>query len=321
MSRLSIIKKSLLSEEVHRLITYKPIQYIASTVIVWLLMLFLTLIIGLSSHLSDVSTGLTNKLWMYFYISSWQTGDTTNAQVVTLLKELENAGISAEYLSQDDAVSALEKKLPDIVQKFKDYNINAQLPSTLYVTVHNESQHEQLTQILPRYSTIIENIGDLWDSTSIRAQEQRVMKALDFSYFLKWASIALIIIFSLVMIAVVVLLVYFKLKQFEDILALKKILWATGAQMRNPFLIFVWLVLVGWFVVSLILSIVIALASTGRDQSLVYFSQLLWLEGIQTGIRWLLFNGYGAVLAIVFVLGAVIRFTSSILIELKIKRV
>ena len=185
MSRLSIIKKSLLSEEVQRLITFKPIQYIASTLIVGLLMMFLTLIVGLSSHLTDVSTGLTNKLGMYFYVSQNQTGDVVNAKIVSLLQELETANIGAEYLSQADAVSALEKKLPDIVQKFKDYNINAQLPSTLYVTIHNESEHKKLTEILPKYSDIIENIGDLGDSTSIRAQEQRVMKALDFSYFLK----------------------------------------------------------------------------------------------------------------------------------------
>ncbi len=321
MSRLSIIKKSLLSEEVQRLITFKPLQYIASTVIVGLLMLFLTLIVGLSSHLTDVSTGLTNKLGMYFYVSQNQTGDVVNAKIVSLMRELEIANIDAQYLSQEDAVAALEKKLPDIVQKFKDYNINAQLPSTLYISIHNEAQHNQLTQILPKYSDIIENIGDLWDSTSIRAQEQRVMRALDFSYFLKNISVALIIIFSIVMVAVVLLLLYFKMKQFEDILSLKKILGATAAQMRNPFLLFIGLVLLWWFAVSLVLTILIALASTGRDQSLVYFSQLLWVEGIQTGIWWLLFNGYGALLALVFVIGALIWFISSVMIELKIKRI
>lgn len=258
---------------------------------------------------------------MYFYISQNQTGDTVNTQIVNLMRELETANIDAEYLSQSDAIAALEKKLPDIVQKFRDYNINAQLPSTLYVNIHNESQHQQLTQILPKYSDIIENIGDLGDSTSIRAQEQRIMRALDFSYFLKWVSLALIIVFSIVMIAVVLLLLYFKMKQFEDIISLKKILWATSAQIRNPFLVFIGLVLLGWFAISLILTICIAIISTGRDQSLIYFSQLLWVEHIQTGIRWLLFNGYGALIAIVFVVGTLIWLISSAMIELKIKRV
>lgn len=321
MNRLSIIKQSLLSEELHRLITFKPLQYIASTVIVWLLMLFLTLIVGLSSHLNDVSLGLTNKLGMYFYISSSQSGDTTNAKILTLMDQLKQANITAQYLSQEDAVHALEKKLPDIVQKFKDYNIDAQLPSTLYITIHNEKEHKQLTTILPQYSDIIENIGDLWETTSIRAQEQRVMRALDFSYFLKGVSIALITIFAIIMIAVVLLLLYFKMKQFEDILALKKILWATNAQMRNPFLFFIGLVLWWGFIISLTLTLLIAIVSTGKDQSLVYFSQLLGVEHIQTGIRGLLFNGFGAVLLLLLSIAWSIWLISSILIELKIKRI
>lgn len=77
------------------------------------------------------------------------------------MDQLKQANITAQYLSQEDAVHALEKKLPDIVQKFKDYNIDAQLPSTLYITIHNEKEHKQLTTILPQYSDIIENIGDL----------------------------------------------------------------------------------------------------------------------------------------------------------------
>lgn len=321
MSRLSIIRKSLLSEEVNRLITFKPLQYIASTVIVGLLMMFLTLIIGLSGHLSDVSSGLTNKLWMYFYISQNQTGDTVNAKVVDLLKKLEDANIGAQYLSQAQAQEALEKKLPDIVKKFKDYNINADLPSTLYITIHNEAQHTKLTTILPQYSDIIDNIDDVGDGTSLRAQEQRVMKALDFSYFLKWASVMLIIVFSLIVISVVILLLYFKLKQFEDIISLKKILWGTPAQIRNPFLVFVWLVLAWWFLTSLVLSVFIALISTGKDQSLIYFSQLLGVEGVQTGIRWLLFNWYGAVLLLIFLLTVIVWVVSSLLIELKIRRI
>ena len=283
--------------------------------------MFLTLIIGLSGHLSDVSSGLTNKLWMYFYISQNQTWDNVNAKIVDLLKKLEDEKISAQYLSQADAQAALEKKLPDIVKKFKDYNINADLPSTLYITIHNEAQHQKLTQILPQYSDIIDNIDDIGDGTSIRDQEKRVMRALDFSYFLKGASLTLIIIFSLIVISVVILLLYFKLKQFEDIISLKKILWATPAQVRNPFLILVWLVLAWWFITSLILTLLIALFTTGKDQSLVYFSQLLGLEGVQTGIRWLLFNGYGAVLLVIFFLTAMVWFISSVLIELKIRKI
>lgn len=320
MSRLSIIKKSLLSEEVNRMILSKPLQYIFSTVIVGLLMMFLTLIVGLSSHLTDVSSGLTDKLGMYFYLSSDISTDTMNTKVVGLLKELEDANIKAQYLSQEDAVGTLEKKLPDIVKRFRDYNIDADLPSTLYVTIPNEQAHTTLINILPRYADIIENVEDINSASSVKTQEQRVLKALDFAYFLKGASIVLIIIFSMVMIGVVLLVLFFKLKQFEDIIALKKMLWATPSQMRNPFIVFIGLVIGGWFVTSLILTLLVGIGSIWRDQSLVYFSQLLGVEGMNTGIRGLLLWGYLSVLALVFIIAAIIWFIASVMIEHKIRQ-
>lgn len=302
------------------MILSKPLQYFFSTIIVGLLMMFLTLIVGLSSHLTDVSSWLTNKLGMYFYISSDVPSETLNTKVVWLLKELEDANIKAQYLSQEDAVGSLEKKLPDIVKKFKDYNIDANLPSTLYITIPNEQAHSTLVTILPRYADIIENVSDINATSSVKTQEQRVLKALDFAYFLKWTSIVLIVIFSLVMIGVVLLVLFFKLKQFEDIISLKKILGATPSQMRNPFIIFIGLVIWGWFITSLIFTILVGIGSIWRDQSLVYFSQLLWVEGMSTGIRWLLLWWYLSVIALVFVIAAIIWIIASLMIEHKIRQ-
>lgn len=223
MFRTSIIKKSLLQEELHRMISYKPLQYILSTFIVGLLMMFLTLIVGLSSHLSDISSGLTDKLGMYFYISASAPAETINTQIVSLMNELKEADITAEYFSKEDAMGTLQKRLPDIVKTFQDYNIDAQLPATLYVTVPNEKAHNKIVEILPRYNTIIENVNQI-NQSSIKTQEQRVMRALEFAYFMRGASIILIIIFAAVMVGVILLVLYFKLKQFENILSLKKTL-------------------------------------------------------------------------------------------------
>lgn len=276
MSQLSIIKSSLFSEELQRLLTFKPLQSFFSACIIGLLMMFLTLLMGLSSHLSDVSQGLYDKLGMYFYINKEAEQDS---KIVELLQELKLANIDTEYLSHDDALQALEKKIPDIVQKFKDYNINTNLPSTLYIRVHSESQHQKLIEILPRYSQLIENIGDLEQGISLQSQEKRIMKALDFARFLQGTSIALIVIFAGIVIAVTLLLLYFKLKQFEDVLAIKKILGATLFQIRMPFLIFIGGVIGLGLLISFGLTLLLALITSGQDQSLVYFSQLL---GAQT---------------------------------------
>ncbi len=276
--------------------------------------------VGLTSHLSDVSQGLTNKLGMYFYITETITGDALNTQVLALMKELDTAHISSEYLSQDDATQALKKRLPDIVTQFENYDIDAQLPSTLYISIRDEKEHKTLATLLPKYNSIITNLDDLGDGTSVRNQEQRVMKAIDFAQFLKQSSVVLIIIFIILMIGIVSLLIYFKLKQFEELLSLKKIVGASYGQMRSPFLVFVALVLLGWMMLSFAFTLLVALVNTGKTQSLVYFSQLLWLENMNTGIWWLLFNGYGTLLMIVSATALVIWIVSSLMVERKIRQ-
>lgn len=73
--------------------------------------------------------------------------------------------------------------------------------------------------------------------------------------------------------------------------------------------------------ISLILTILIGVGSMGSDRSLIYFSQLLGVDGMQTGVRNLLFSGYLSVIALVFVIAASVWFFSSLLVEKKIRSI
>lgn len=317
--RLSIIKKSLLREEVSRMIISRPLQTLVGAIVSWFLLMFLTLLIGLGSHLTDVSRGLTDKLGMYFYVT--QTGDQAAVQqkVLALTKELENASIKADYISADQASSFLAKRLPDIIQKFQDYNINNPLPATLFVVIRRESDYQSLQTIMPRYADIIDNANDISSLDSLKIQEQRVVRALDFAQFLQGASYALIVFFALLTIAIIVFIVSLKLHQFHELLSLKKLLGAWLKQMTQPFIVFVALMMGLAYILSLALTVIVWLVSMTMDNSLVYFSQLLGL-GTDTGIWSIIFGGYWAVLLIVLIVVAVIMLLSSMLVHAKIRR-
>lgn len=281
--------------------------------------MFLTLLIGLGSHLTDVSRWLTDKLGMYFYVT--QTGDQALVQqkVLSLTKELENASIKADYISADQAASFLAKRLPHIIQKFQDYNIDNPLPATLFVVVRRENDYQSLQEIMPRYADIIDNASDVSSLNSLKVQEQRVVRALDFAYFLQWSSYALIVFFALLTIAIVVFIVSLKLHQFHELLSLKKLLGASLKQMTQPFIAFVALMMGLAYLLSLALTMIVWLVSMTMDNSLVYFSQLLGLE-TQAGVWSIIFGGYRAVLLIVLIVVAVIIFFSSFLVHAKIRR-
>lgn len=283
-------------------------------------MVFLTLLVGLGSHLSDVSHGLTEKLGMYFYITTDTSNpDQTNTRVLTLMKELEDRNVTTQYVSQDQAETFLAKRLPDIVAKFKEYNINSTLPATLFVTIKSDHDYEVLQEVIPRYADMISNSTEFVSQNTIKSQEQRVIKALDFSHFLQGSSIVLIFIFSLMMMGVVLLVLLLKLRQFHAIIELKKLLGADFQAIRKPFLLFVASLLAGWFILSFVVVSLIGIGSLWADQSLIYFSQLLGVSGMQAGIIGLLFNGYLTVLAIVFAISILILLVASSVVEHKIR--
>ncbi len=122
---------------------------------------------------------------MYFYVT--QEGDQVAVQqkVLTLTKELEQASIKVDYISADQAASFLSKRLPTIIQKFQDYNINNPLPATLFVVIRREADYQSLQTIMPRYADIIDNATDISSTSSLKLQEQRVVRALDFAAFLQ----------------------------------------------------------------------------------------------------------------------------------------
>lgn len=318
-TRLSIIKKSLLREEVMRMIVSRPWQTLIAAVMGWFLLMFLTLLIGLGSHLTDVSTWLKDKLGMYFYIT--QQGDQAAVQqkVLALTKELEQVSIKADYISADQAAAFLAKRLPTIIQKFQDYNINNPLPATLFVVVRRDADYQALQTIMPRYADIIDNAADVASTSSLKLQEQRVIRALDFAQFLQWASYALIVLFALLTIGVIIFVISLKLQQFHELLSLKKLLGATITQMTKPFIVFIGIIMAIAYWLSLLLTVIVGLVSMAMDNSLIYFSQLLGLD-TQTGIWAILFGGYWVVLLIVLIVVAVVMVLSSLLVHLKIKR-
>lgn len=105
---------------------------------------------------------------MYFYINSDIDPQLSNTKVLTLLKELEQDNVKAQYISQDQAQAFLAKRLPHIVKKFQEYNINNTLPATLFVTIQSDANYASLQKIMPRYADIIQNVNEVATDSTIK---------------------------------------------------------------------------------------------------------------------------------------------------------
>lgn len=115
---------------------------------------------GFYAH--QFSDTMKDKLGMYFYIQESPGDEDALYKEVILMKEaLESEGLSVSYSTKADALSFLEKKIPDVVDNFQKFGIDNPLPATLYVMFSNDREYDVMKTIVFEHKDIILNIKDI----------------------------------------------------------------------------------------------------------------------------------------------------------------
>lgn len=66
--------------------------------------------------------GLKDKLGMYFYIKDVpEREDQIYKQVMNLKEKLQDAGLKVDFLTKEDALNFLQKRLPDLTGSFEKF--------------------------------------------------------------------------------------------------------------------------------------------------------------------------------------------------------
>jgi hypothetical protein len=135
---------------------------------------------------------------MYFYIKETPgQEDATYKKIILMKDELQSKGLTVMYSSKDDALSFLQKKIPDVVQNFQKFGIDNPLPATLYVMFSTDNQYTILKSVILKNTDIILNTADVDSSSTIKQQENRILTVVNLSNFIittSYCIIALILI-------------------------------------------------------------------------------------------------------------------------------
>ncbi len=201
-----------------------------------------------SHHIQD-------KLGVYLYLNDVPGQETqVYNQVISMKKDLEQHGATIKFVSKDDALAFLWKKMPKLTENFEKFDIENPLQSTLYITFSDPSSYEYIKKVVQENKTIIDNYNDINKGTSLHSQTNRVVGILHLSKFIKILFYGLVAFFGIV--------VFFLLRHFlrnithyfHHDMYRKKIMGATVAQIISPLLIYI--------MSSIFAGIIIAVVST-----------------------------------------------------------
>lgn len=233
------------------------------SIFIGFLLFLLNIFLWVSLYANQFTGELKDRLGMYFYIKE----DTTQSneiykKVIVLKDELEAKWLKVMFSSKDDALSFLQKKIPDVVSNFQKFGIENPLPATLYVMFDNDNKYESLKTIILKNKDIILNTKDIDAWSTLKQQENRVLTIINLSNFVVGLSYLIIAILFAIIIAFLGFLLKNIFHAFHRELEVKKILWASYHQIIQwfvaltvnvlwfSFLICLALLLISWITIN-----------------------------------------------------------------------
>jgi len=231
-------------------------QMIWISVLSGFLLFLLNILIWVSMYGNMLNDSLRDKLWMYFYLrNDVESESKVYKQVLRLKDNLEKEWLQVNFLTKEDAMDFMMKRLPELTGSLEKFWMTNPLPATLYVTFSDKSQYQVLQDVMLENKDIVLNIQDLDQIDNLQEQENRIVNVIKLSNFVQILAISLVFVIAAVILSFSVFFLRSIFTRFWNDIQVKKLLWATKAQIIMPFLWLVLYAIIGWFLISLVLTL------------------------------------------------------------------
>lgn len=229
-------------------------QLLAISILIGFLVFILNIFLSSSVYLKySVAPDLRDKLWMFFFIQDIPGNEHMMYKEIMELKEdLEGADMKVTFLSKQDGLDYMQKKLP-LVKEFENYGIENPIPATLYVMFDSEDKYEVLKKTIIDHKNIIANIDVLDKGKTLKQQENRNVTYLNLTNFVVITSYILVLILCIIILVFLAFLLDNIFQRFRKDLYIKKLLWATRLQVTKSFMLVSLVVIIVALLFSLLL--------------------------------------------------------------------
>ena len=232
-------------------------QMIWISVLSGFLLFLLNILIWVSMYGNTLNASLNDKLGMYFYLNDNVEEETRlYKQVIQLKDKLENEWLKVNFLTKEDAMDFMMKRLPELTGSLEKFWMTNPLPATLYVTLPDISKYETLKQVMLENKDIIINIQDIEQLDNLESQENRIRNVIRLSNFVQILSLSLVVILAAAVLSFSIFFLRSIFTRFWNDIQVKKLLWATKSQIVMPFLTLILYSIIGGFLISLLLTLV-----------------------------------------------------------------
>ncbi len=247
-------KNWILSWDLKRIIKSNLPRLLRTSLIVAFLFYLLNIFTAIGFKINDISTLVTDKVGMYFYINDNVNQEEIYSRVIDIKDELSQKWLETSFSSKDDAFNFLENKIPEITENFDKFGIDNPLPSTLYIMFDNEKEYNIMKEVILKNKDMVLNIQDIDEWATLQQQENRSLKILKIIRDIQYSVFFILIIIWLIVITFTQHLLRNFFFDFYKELEIKKLLWATHKAANSGFILTLLFIITAWFIVWFILT-------------------------------------------------------------------
>jgi cell division protein FtsX len=252
---LKSVRSKFILFQIKQIIKDGFFQFVGISVLVGFLLYLLHILVGLSFGVQHMSQTIQDKLGVYFYITETPgQQDKTYSRVIEMKGKLEKLGMKVQYLSKEDAMKSIERKVPSVLESFEKYGIKNPLPATVYVLFNSTEDYDKLKAVVTIYADIISNRDDISKiGEGIKDQESRILNTLNLTHFVTFLSFFLVLVLIIIVCSFLMLVMKTKFEAFHKMINIQQLLGTPYRLIQIPFIIVIVCITLIGFVLSLIL--------------------------------------------------------------------
>jgi len=144
--------------------------------------------------------------------------------------------LTVSFASKDDALSFLQKKVPDVVANFQKFGIENPLPATLYVMFSTDAQYEAMKKVIIKHKDIILNVKDVDSGANIKQQENRILTTINFSNMIVVVAYSIIVLILIIVFSFLRFLLKTIFSSLHKEFEVKKLLGASHMDVTKSFI-------------------------------------------------------------------------------------
>ena len=242
-----------------RIVDTSKFQFITTILLLSFLLFFLNILVALTVNMYSFSNTLKKKLWVYIYFREWKNKQQTEqiySKIIKLKTELERNKLVVIFQDKEEAIKWLAEKYPNIIRNFEKYWVGNPIPPTMYINFDNKQEYEFMKKILskPEYKDIISDFDEIEKNQSFEEQEERISKIIEFANFIIKFYIFLSIVLVVIIIWFILLILKINFYSFYEQVEVEKLIWAFYWQIKFPFIIQAFVMIVVSFIVEIVYS-------------------------------------------------------------------